>query len=226
MRLGGNRALTLQVNAINLLNTVQWASVDTNVNSPTFGQVLSVRPMRTVTLMRQVQVLDSAPRDSRCVVRRSRSSWRRLPRSIGQQTPPAPAPPAPPVFRSSVNLVLVDVVVRDRSGAVVKGLTADDFELLEDGVRQQILTFAFEEITTNAAPVATTSTLSAAASASAGARRDARPRAGSRRGTSGRQRRPGAADVGRRRRPPAADAAVRHQLDAARGRAEGGRLGA
>ena len=47
MRLGGNRALTLQVNAINLLNTVQWATVDTNVNSPTFGQVTLARPMRT-----------------------------------------------------------------------------------------------------------------------------------------------------------------------------------
>ena len=46
------------------------------------------------------------------------------------------------MFRSGVNLVLVDVVVRDRNGAVVKGLTADDFELLEDGVRQQIVTFA------------------------------------------------------------------------------------
>ena len=42
--------MTLQVNAVNLLNTVQWAAVDTNVNSPTFGQVLSVRPMRTITL--------------------------------------------------------------------------------------------------------------------------------------------------------------------------------
>ena len=42
-------------------------------------------------------------------------------------------------------------------------LTADDFELLEDGVRQQIVTFAFEEITTNAAPVTSASTLSAAA---------------------------------------------------------------
>ncbi len=50
VRAGGNRALTLQVNAVNLLNGVQWASVDTNVNSPTFGQVLSVRPMRTVTV--------------------------------------------------------------------------------------------------------------------------------------------------------------------------------
>jgi hypothetical protein len=42
--------MTLQVNAVNLLNTVRWAGVDTNVNSPSFGQVTSVRPMRTVTL--------------------------------------------------------------------------------------------------------------------------------------------------------------------------------
>jgi hypothetical protein len=50
MRLGGNKALTLRVNANNLLNTVEWATIDTNLNSPTFGQVLSVRPMRTVTV--------------------------------------------------------------------------------------------------------------------------------------------------------------------------------
>jgi hypothetical protein len=50
VRLGSNRSLTLQINAINLLNTVQWAAVDTNINSPTFGHVLSARPMRTVTL--------------------------------------------------------------------------------------------------------------------------------------------------------------------------------
>ena len=50
VRVGGNRAVTLQVNALNLLNTVQWAAVDTNINSPTFGQVISARPMRTVTV--------------------------------------------------------------------------------------------------------------------------------------------------------------------------------
>jgi VWFA-related protein len=82
----------------------------------------------------------------------------------GQQ----PAPPqAPPLFRSSVNLVLVDVVVRDRNGGIVKGLTANDFELIEDGTRQQILTFAFEEIATNAAPVANSTTLRAAAAPTA-----------------------------------------------------------
>jgi VWFA-related protein len=68
--------------------------------------------------------------------------------TMGQQ----PAPPVPS-FRSSINLVLVDVVVRDKSGAVVKGLSADDFELLEDGARQQIRTFAYEEISTAAQPV-------------------------------------------------------------------------
>jgi hypothetical protein len=50
IRLGGNRALTLNVNAVNLLNTVIWGSVDTNINSPTFGQVLTVRPRRVVTV--------------------------------------------------------------------------------------------------------------------------------------------------------------------------------
>ncbi|MEO8259790.1 MAG: TonB-dependent receptor [Acidobacteriota bacterium] len=50
VRLGGNRFVTLQVNATNLLNAVQWGSIDTTVNSPTFGQVLSVRPMRSITV--------------------------------------------------------------------------------------------------------------------------------------------------------------------------------
>jgi hypothetical protein len=50
IRIGGNRAMTLQVNALNLLNTVQWAAVDSNLNSPTFGQVISARPMRAVTV--------------------------------------------------------------------------------------------------------------------------------------------------------------------------------
>jgi hypothetical protein len=49
LRLGGNRGLTLSLNVNNLLNTVQWAAIDTNLNSATFGQVLAVRPMRTMT---------------------------------------------------------------------------------------------------------------------------------------------------------------------------------
>ena len=40
----------MQLNASNLLNTVNYANIDTVVNSPSFGQVLSVRPMRSTQL--------------------------------------------------------------------------------------------------------------------------------------------------------------------------------
>jgi hypothetical protein len=49
--LGPRRGLSLQVLGNNLLNTVQFASIDTVVNSPTFGQVTAVRPMRRVQLL-------------------------------------------------------------------------------------------------------------------------------------------------------------------------------
>jgi hypothetical protein len=49
VRVGGNRSVTLSINALNLLNSVQWQSIDTNVNSSTYGYVQSARPMRTIT---------------------------------------------------------------------------------------------------------------------------------------------------------------------------------
>jgi hypothetical protein len=45
-----NRAITIQATASNLLNNVNYAAIDTVVNSPTFGQVLSVRAMRSAQL--------------------------------------------------------------------------------------------------------------------------------------------------------------------------------
>jgi VWFA-related protein len=51
-----------------------------------------------------------------------------------------------PVFRAGTALVTVDVTVRDGSGAVVRGLTAGDFTILEDGRPQAIETFTFQEI--------------------------------------------------------------------------------
>jgi VWFA-related protein len=82
---------------------------------------------------------------------------------VGQQ----PSQPAAPLFRSTVNLILVDVVVRDKKGAVVKGLTADDFQLVEDGKPQQIVTFAYEEIAKTSPPLERASILAGAAPASA-----------------------------------------------------------
>jgi trimeric autotransporter adhesin len=49
LRFSRNRVATIQWNANNLLNMVNYAAIDTVVNSPTFGQVLTVRPMRSMT---------------------------------------------------------------------------------------------------------------------------------------------------------------------------------
>jgi hypothetical protein len=49
IRLGGVRNVTLQINATNLLNNVQWLGIDTNPTSGTYGQVISVRAMRAAT---------------------------------------------------------------------------------------------------------------------------------------------------------------------------------
>ena len=50
LRMKNNRAVTIQATASNILNIVNYAAIDTLVNSPTFGQVLSVRPMRSAQL--------------------------------------------------------------------------------------------------------------------------------------------------------------------------------
>jgi VWFA-related protein len=52
----------------------------------------------------------------------------------------------PAVFRSGTELVLVNVVVRDKSGAVVRGLTQSDFTITEDDKPQTVTSFDFEEL--------------------------------------------------------------------------------
>jgi VWFA-related protein len=61
----------------------------------------------------------------------------------------------PTVFRSSTDLVRVDVVVRDRDGNVVRGLKAADFVVLEEGKAQTVTSFDFEEIATDPLPALT-----------------------------------------------------------------------
>lgn len=57
-----------------------------------------------------------------------------------------------PSFRAAVNLVRVDVVVRDKNGVVIRGLKPEDFVVSEDGKTQAITSFDFEEIATDALP--------------------------------------------------------------------------
>ncbi|MGD0366580.1 MAG: hypothetical protein ABSA94_03925 [Acidobacteriaceae bacterium] len=58
---------------------------------------------------------------------------------------------AMPVFHANVNLVLVDVLVRDK-GKPVHGLKAAEFHVLEDGKEQRVT--AFEGHTAKDQPVA------------------------------------------------------------------------
>jgi VWFA-related protein len=62
------------------------------------------------------------------------------PRLLTGQVPPAPAQ-EPPSFAHEVELVRVDVVVTDKAGRPVTGLTRDDFLLLDEGQPQPIETF-------------------------------------------------------------------------------------
>jgi trimeric autotransporter adhesin len=51
----GTRGLSVRVQASNIFNLVQFASIDTVVNSPTFGRVISARPMRSVQVVARVR---------------------------------------------------------------------------------------------------------------------------------------------------------------------------
>jgi VWFA-related protein len=54
--------------------------------------------------------------------------------------------PSTPTFRAGVDLVEVDVNVTDATGAPVSDLTAQDFEIFEDGRQQSIATLAFVDV--------------------------------------------------------------------------------
>lgn len=61
----------------------------------------------------------------------------------GQQQPPPPADAAqqPPVFRTGINFVRVDVIVSDKTGQPVADLKQSDFQVTEDNKPQTIETF-------------------------------------------------------------------------------------
>jgi VWFA-related protein len=52
--------------------------------------------------------------------------------------PPKPAPAEQPTFRVAVDLVTTDVIVRDNKGQFIADLKAGDFDVFEDGVKQDI----------------------------------------------------------------------------------------
>ena len=57
-----------------------------------------------------------------------------------QQPPPAD-PTQPPVFRTGINFVRVDVIISDKAGNPIADLAQSDFDVTEDGKPQKIETF-------------------------------------------------------------------------------------
>src|SRR4029079_9379364 len=47
-----------------------------------------------------------------------------------------------PVVRAGIDLVHFDVIVTDKRGTLVEGLTASDFEVIENGERHSVSVFA------------------------------------------------------------------------------------
>jgi VWFA-related protein len=60
--------------------------------------------------------------------------------AVGQERRDPPHEPDP-TFRTAVDLVSADVIVRNRRGQFQADLSKDDFDILEDGVKQEITSF-------------------------------------------------------------------------------------
>jgi VWFA-related protein len=66
--------------------------------------------------------------------------------STWSQQPAPPPSQSPGRIRVNSELVLVNVIARDKKGNLIKDLKKEDFTLLEDGKKQEISTFDFENV--------------------------------------------------------------------------------
>src|SRR5262245_37699839 len=69
--------------------------------------------------------------------------WVALVAGLSAQAPAPAQTPAPnrqqsPTFRVQIDAVTMDVIVKDENGRFVPDLTKDDFEIYEDGVKQEV----------------------------------------------------------------------------------------
>jgi VWFA-related protein len=91
-----------------------------------------------------------------------------------QQPPPPPIRPTEPSYRMRVTteITLVNVIARDRHGNLIKDLKKEDFTVYEDGKKQDISSFDFEDVdaleTAGAAGATVTGAVGAVTPASSG----------------------------------------------------------
>jgi len=76
-------------------------------------------------------------------------------------------PQSVPAIRATAELVLVNVVARDKKGNLVRDLNQKEFTVLEDGQKQQIASFDFENIDELALAQRTRATVNSASDAAA-----------------------------------------------------------
>src|SRR5258705_3885853 len=100
---------------------------------------------------------------------------------VSQQVPVAPSQQtpaqAPQAIRVATELVLVNVVARDKNGNLVRDLKREDFTVLEDGQKQQVSSFDFENIDELALAGQTTPTTTGTETAAAAAAPALKPQA-------------------------------------------------
>src|SRR5258708_18190572 len=113
-----------------------------------------------------------------------RGAWvRDLPFESRPQQPPARKPQTPPPahapqpIRATTELVLVNVVARDKKGNLVRDLKREDFSVVEDGQKQQVSSFDFENIDELALAAQTTPTTTGTEHAAAAAAPAVKPQA-------------------------------------------------
>jgi VWFA-related protein len=82
------------------------------------------------------------------MIRRFTSSFLVCGLLFGQQAPPSPEGPV--IFRTNTQLVVETVIVKDKNGKAIEGLTAKDFVITEDGIPQTIQFCEFQKL--DAAP--------------------------------------------------------------------------
>jgi len=74
--------------------------------------------------------------------------------SVSAQVTPQEVPSAPPTFRVDTGVVMLDVVVRDKKGRMVRDLRQDEIQVFEDGVKQEVTAFRFVETGREPGPAA------------------------------------------------------------------------
>ena len=88
-----------------------------------------------------------------------------------------PEPAGSVTFSVTSNLVVVNVGVTDRAGRPLEDLKAEDFEIIEEGKKQQISVFEFQRLEAEPEPLATPETQPAEAAAKAKREREITPSA-------------------------------------------------